>query len=359
MDYHQLFLELTTKFPKIEILENHPLAPHTTLKIGGPADIYVHTTTQDQYISILKFLHHLITGHRLLITDIHLFGNGSNVLISDSGLRGLVLQNSASGIKVMSNHPQTSSFQKTYTQRKENEPEKYLDFSKLDYDESRSPVEKVKVQAGTPLPLAINKTIDMGFTGLQWFAYIPGTVGGATWYNIHGGSYHLSDYIDTVKVFNLNTGKPEFFKKSDLSWKYEKSFFQQNPHLTILSTTFNLFLGDPDKAKQVVAAWIGQKIKVQPTNSAGSTFQNPPLEDCTRVWGEQKSAGWIIDHELGMKGRQIGGAQISPQHSNFIINTGNATATDYLALVKLVRDEVEKRFQIKLEMEVKMLGEFS
>ena len=93
-------------------------------------------------------------------------------------------------------------------------------------------------------------------------------------------------------------------------------------------------------------------------NSAGSAFANPQLEDCLRVWGEQKSAGWIIDHELGWKGKQVGGAQISLQHSNFIVNTGSATAQDVKNLINEVQAEVEKRFQVKLVPEIKFLGKF-
>lgn len=361
MDYHQLYQEIIAKLPKVKASENHPLAPYTTLNIGGPANIFIHTTTQDQFISIVKLVHHFITDYSLPITDIHFLGNGSNVLISDSGLPGLVIKNSASGIKTLSNvqNPMSSvNFSKSYTQRHENEPDKYLDFNSLDYDESGLPTKKVTLQAGTLLPIAINSTLNLGLTGLQWFSYIPGTIGAATWYNLHGGSYHFSDFIESVKVFNLQTGKVEFYKKADLSWTYEKTYFQQNPHLVILSATLNLFLGDVDRAKNVVKQWIGQKSKVQPMNSAGSVFANPSLQDCIRVWGEQKSAGWIIDHELNWKGKTVGGAQISPLHANFIVNTGNATASDYLNLARSVQSEVLRRFNIKIEMEVRLLGNF-
>lgn len=332
--------------------KNVPLAPFTTLKIGGPAEYLAVVTKQSELFEILKFLHlHPELPYTIL-------GRGSNAVISDSGLPGLTIINQASQIKISPKITPPTSFTATDTQRNENEPSQYLDFSKIDYDESHHPTQSVTIQSGTPLPYAINQLISLGLTGLQWFAYIPGTIGGAVYQNIHGGKYHFSDYLESIKVFNLKTGKTEIYKKSQLSWKYETSFFQTNPHLIILSATLRLFKGDTDLAKQVVRAWIEQKSKVQPINSPGSAFANPSLADCQRVWGEQKSAGWIIDHELNLKGFNIGGAQVSLQHSNFFINTGSATATDYKKLVDHVQQQVYDKFQIHLTPEVKFLGKF-
>lgn len=332
--------------------KNVPLAPFTTLKIGGPAEYLVIATKQSELFEILKFLHlHPKLPYTIL-------GRGSNTVISDSGLSGLTIINQASQIKVSPKITPTISFAATDTQRNENEPNQYLDFSKIDYDESHYPTQNATIQSGTPLPYAINQLISLGLTGLQWFAYIPGTVGGAVYQNIHGGKYHFSDYLESIKVFNLKTGKTEIYQKSQLSWKYETSFFQANHHLIILSATIRLFKGDTDLAKQVVRAWIEQKSKVQPLNSPGSTFANPSPEDCQRVWGEQKSAGWIIDHELNLKGFSIGGAQVSLQHSNFFVNTGSATATDYKKLVDYVQQKVKEKFDINLVPEVKFLGKF-
>ncbi|MFA5828582.1 MAG: FAD-binding protein [Candidatus Shapirobacteria bacterium] len=382
MDYSKIYFDLKKHFPDLEIYQNHPLAPYTTLKIGGPADIFINSKTQEHFISILKLVYHNLdqfgavnsfSAHseresaeadepegsehckNSLTSHITILGNGSNVLISDTGIRGLVVKNSSQDIKILKSCA-PATFSPTYTQRMENEPEKYLDFSKVNYDESHLPSRLVRLSSGTPLPLAINNLIEHGLTGLQWFAYIPGTIGGAVWYNIHGGSYHFADYIHSVNTFNLKTGKIKTFKKSNLKWQYEKSFFQQNPHLIILSATLRLFKGDTNLAKKVVQAWISQKVKVQPMNSAGSAFANPPLAICQKIWGEQKSAGWIIDHELGLKGHAIGGAQTSPLHANFIVNTGHATAKDYLSLVRLIQSTCKQKFHFKLETEVKLLG---
>lgn len=333
----------------MDTLKNHPLAPYTTFKIGGPADEFINTKSSEECVEFLKSIAPGIPT---------ILGNGSNVLISDSGIRGLVIKNSSQEIEIMDTPPIPIEFKHTYTQRNENEPEKYLDFTKLDYDESKEPQVLVKISSGTALPYAINYLLNQGITGLQWFAYIPGTVGGATWYNIHGGAYHFSDYIDSIEVFDLNKSEICQLRSDKLSWSYEKSYFQKNPHLIIISTTLRLFKGDANMAKNVKNAWIAQKIKVQPMNSAGSVFANPTLENSTKIWGEQKSTGWIIDHELNWKGKSIGGAQISLQHSNFIVNTGTATATDVSALIQEIKNEVQKRFNLTLKTEIKFLGKF-
>ena len=337
---------------------NVPLAPFTTLKVGGPAQYLTIATKQSQLFEILKFVSSQIRNSQLVTDNFHILGLGSNIIISDSGLPGLTIINKACGIKVFPKVYLSNTFSSTDTQRKENDPQIYLDFNKIDYDESHLPTQEVLIQAGTPLPFTINHLISLGLTGLQWFAYIPGTIGAAVYQNIHGGKYHFSDYIVSVKVFNIKTGKTKLYRKNELSWGYENSFFLQNPHLIILAVRLRLFKGDTDLAQKVVKSWIDQKSKIQPMNSAGSTFANPSLNDCSAIWGEQKSTGWIIDHELNLKGFAIGDAQISLQHGNFIVNRDHATASDYYALVKHVQKLVKDRFSFDLIPEVKFLGKF-
>lgn len=348
-----LIEDLRLALPKLIFKENEALVPYTTLKIGGPAEVLTIVDRQPQLFDLLKY----ISKHPNITFTI--LGLGSNVVISDSGLPGLTIINRAQKIEVYPRiYPGTKNFEVTNTQRKENEPEKYLDFSKIDYDESGLPTQEVLLHSGTPLATAINHCLHAGLTGLQWFAYIPGTIGGAVFQNIHGGRYHFSDYLVSVKVFNLNTGQSEFYKKSELSWGYEQSFFQQHPELIILSCRLRLFRGDTALGKQVVAAWIAQKSQVQPLNSPGSAFANPTYEQCLPIWGEQKSAGWIIDHELGLKGFKVGDAQISEKHSNFFINSDQATAADYKKLIDHVRTLVKEKFNIDLVPEIRFLGKF-
>lgn len=334
----------------MDLIKDQLLAPFTTLKIGGKADYFIQVNSTQELIDVLNSTN---------IKPITILGNGSNVLISDTGIRGLVIKNISNEIKIQTNIPSTDTkFNKTYTQRQENEPEIYLDFSKIDYDESNLPTSEVEIASGCQLSFTINWCLDHGLTGLQWFAYIPGTIGGAIVHNIHGGSYHIADFLKSITCFDLNSKKTITYQKSDLSWQYETSFFLNNPHLIILSVILNLFHGDTIKAKSVRDSWIAQKIKIQPMNSPGSAFQNPSLDICQKIWGEQKSAGWIIDHELNLKSFSVGDAQISLQHSNFFINKGSATASDYYKLVKHVQNLVKTRFSFDLIPEIKFLGKF-
>lgn len=354
MNYDSIFEKLKTAFPKTKIFQNHPLASYTTVKIGGPADIFIDCQNTQQLIDVLQFI------YKNKLETPTILGCGSNVLISDSGIKGIVIHNVSQNIKILSPQKcqENKINEKIDTQRKENDPQKYLNFNSLDYDESSQPQIEVEIDSGVLLPYAINYLISQKITGLQWFAYIPATIGGSIYSNIHGGKYHIADYLKELTVFNQQTGNIETINKKDIPWGYDYSFFQENHHLIILSATLNLYLGDYVKAKQVVNSWINQKSLVQPMNSAGSVFKNPSLKDCQKIWGEQKSTGWIIDHELNWKDKQIGNAQISPLHANFIVNNGQATAEDYYSLAKSIQTEVYNRFKLKLEFEIKFLGKF-
>lgn len=411
MDKTALFQQLKANFPGTQIEADFPLAPLTTLKIGGPADIFIQTQTTAELVNILKYLKSAAATNFSAHSDsesaspqvastakislpgtipLTMLGNGSNVLIADSGLRGIVIRHLSKEIVIGDSASPIAPPPLSAAVHPEADPQKYLDFAALDYDESDAPGVTVTLDAGVPLPYAINYLISQGITGLQWFAYIPGTIGGATWYNIHGGKYNLSTYIDSVKYYDLKTGETtnlvlngagnDFSEHSDRDppaggepagsehrknsftshsqFKYESSPFQSHPDWIILSTTFHLYRGDAARAKAAAAAWIAQKAKVQPMNSAGSVFQNPSPTDATRLWGEPKSAGWIIDHELGWKGKSVGGAQISLQHANFIVNNGHATAADYYRLVREIQAAVKSRFNLDLHPEVNLLGDF-
>jgi len=132
----------------------------------------------------------------------------------------------------------------------------------------------------------------------------------------------------------------------------------KKPHLIILSITLKLYKGNTTKAKNIIKEWITQKSKIQPTNSAGSAFKNLPEKTTVPIWGQHKPTGWIIDQQLKLKGKQIGGAKISEKHANFIVNTGNATAKDYLKLTKLIQQQFKKHWNINLPLEIKPLGQF-
>lgn len=319
MDPNSIYQQLITTFPTYTIYKNHPLAPYTTLKIGGPADIFIDLSTLDQFISILNFVIQnpskspLDKGDLSSLTPcpvkgrdgegFHILGNGSNVLISDSGLRGIVIR--------------------------------YFD----------------------SLQTIIQKTLSQNLIGLENFAYIPASLGGAIVSNIHGiDKTNFNQFLDTITIFNLQTGQTETLKTADLKWDYDYSEFQDKPHLLILSASFNLQKGDGKAALEKYHQIVAEKSLTQPMNSAGCVFKNPPND----------SAGRIIDQELHLKGYSIGGTQISPLHANFIVNTGNvhpdrsvgATAKDYLSLIRLIQSTAKSKLNLDLELEIKLLGKF-
>ncbi|MFA6518293.1 MAG: FAD-binding protein [Candidatus Shapirobacteria bacterium] len=332
MDLSLLHQPLTKAFPSLKAYLNHPLAPYTTVKIGGPADLFIQTSSNDELIKVLN----LIGEEKIPIT---ILGNGSNVLISDAGIRGIVIKNSDSSIKFNDNHT-------------------------------------VTVASGTPLPLLINQTINHSLTGLEEFSYIPASTGGAVWSNIHGvNKSNFDKFIVSVEMLDLGRSKqffspqrkiqlpqdpegsadcknsfasPKTINHDNLKWDYDFSEFQNHPEWLILSITLSLSQGNSNTSKQLVSDIIAKKSVTQSMNSLGCVFKNPAND----------SAGRIIDQELGLKGHAIGDAQVSDKHANFIVNNGSATATDYLSLVRLIQSQAKSKLGINLEPEIKLLGEF-
>ncbi|MFA6185435.1 MAG: FAD-binding protein [Candidatus Shapirobacteria bacterium] len=291
MDIEKVYSDLKTKFPNLEIYKNHPLAPYTTVKIGGPADIFIQTQSSEEFLKLLKYLNNspLLRGDmakpREVLTPITILGNGSNILISDSGLRGIIIKNDSEEIEIL-------------------------------------PDNKIKVSSGTQLSSLITYSLDHNLLGLEEFAYIPSTVGGAIAGNIHGNKKNnFSKFVFSVE-------------------KYEDF---------IISAFIKLTPGDSTQAKIEVQEIIQKKSQIQSMLSLGSVFKNSPGKD---------PAGMIIDQQLNLKGYSIGGAQISPTHGNFIINTGSATAKDYLALINLIQSQMQTKFGFQFELEIKLLGEF-
>lgn len=286
----------------MEILHNVPLAPYTTLKIGGPADTLILTYTTAEFIDALnKYSEEPLT----------ILGNGSNVLISDLGLRGVVIINKSNIIEYLPN-------------------------------------DQVKVDSGVQLPLLISQTVDHSLFGLEEFAYIPSSIGGAIVGNIHGVNKNNFDkFLVSIETFDLDTKELKQFLASELNWSYDFSSLQNQKNLIVISAILQLSSGDKITSKQLVADIIVKKTTTQSMNSLGCVFKNP----------QSDSAGRIIDQELGLKGFQIGQAQISPKHANFVLNLGGATASDYYAVIqKIITTAKSKGYDF--QPEIKFLGEF-
>lgn len=285
----------------METYLNHPLAPYTTVKIGGPADTFIIARTTAEFIKALK-----------KYKNITILGNGSNTLISDSGIRGTVIKNTSNSIEYLPNN-------------------------------------QIKVDSGVDLPLLITDTTNHSLSGLEEFAYIPSSIGGAIVGNIHGVNKNNFDkFLTEIDVFDLETRTLKHFLSKDLIWSYDTSEFTTKPNLIILSAILQLTPGDAGTSKQKVIDTITKKLRTQSMNSLGSVFKNLSND----------FAGRIIDQELHLKSFRIGDAQISPLHGNFILNLGHATATDYYAVVQKIQSEAKSKLNITLEPEIKFLGKF-
>lgn len=331
---------------------DEPLAPYTTLRIGGLADIFFRAASQESLVKAIKF------GRKFSI-PITILGWGSNILVGDKGIRGLVIHNETGGVRIQKAPPKADGKNELrlgarWQADKTKGTFKY-EFGDLDYGESEFPRVKVTVESGVVLPKLINTLLDDGITGLQWFARIPGTIGGAVFNNIHGGTHFFSEFVGGVRVLTPN-GEMKWLSSKELGLDYDKSRFHNSGEI-ILCVELNLFRGDKERAKATALEWARRK-NLQPPRSAGCTFENISNEDKEKLKLPTTSAGYVIEHILKLGGYRIGGAMVSTAHHNFIVNAGGATAKDYLTLVKLIQKETKKKLGIKLESEIIFLGEF-
>jgi len=285
------------------ILENELLKKHTTFGIGGPAKILVFPKTINDLIKIINFSN----KHNINISFI---GSGSNVLASDKGFDGIVIT-----LKKM--------------------------FNKIQFNDA-----DVYTEAGAMLGTMVKKAINKGYKGFESLVGVPGTVGGALIMNAGAHGTEISELLISARTINCN-GKLKLYNKNDISFSYRKSTFPENEIL--LDAKFILNQGvknDIIKKKNEVSV---KRKTTQPLKyrSAGSIFKNP---------SSNLAAGYLID-KSGLKGLRIGDAEISIKHANFIINHGNAKSHEIYKLIKIIKNKVNQKFNIKLKLEIKLLGE--
>lgn len=278
----------------------------TTWKVGGIAEWFAEPAHQDDIRALVGW-----SGHQGL--PLHCIGAGSNLLIADGGLDGLTLCN------------------------------RRLQGSCLDASGGW-----IEAEAGEPIPTLARKAARAGLVGLEWAVGIPGTVGGAVVMNAGAQGGCIAEWLHSVQL--LDPKQPDqtlTWSASDLAFGYRQSRLQQEP-LIVLSARFRLDHGhDPAAVTARTSANLHSRTSTQPYQqpSCGSVFRNP----------EPQKAGQLIE-ALGLKGLQIGGAQVSPIHANFIVNTGGASAADIAALIAEVQQRVEAAHGITLHPEVKRLG---
>jgi UDP-N-acetylmuramate dehydrogenase len=330
------------------VLQNELLRTHTTWRVGGPADFFIQVQQEDELITAVR----LAREHGV---PFFILGGGANVLVGDKGYRGLVIKNM---VEYMDEISAISDWEDHSTGQYRHAAVHFHYYDTTTEDPSYG-AEKVflKVSAGYSMPHFIRDMINKGYTGLEWFARIPGTLGGWIYNNVHGHTLFIGDFIHTVTVL---TEDNQIIERSwkDLDFGYDYSIFHTNKEI-ILSAHMRFFRGDIEKAKALVRDVIIKKNKYQPANSAGCVFHNVTKEEQEK-WGfESNAVGYIVDKKLGWLGsHRVGGAWISEKHGNFIETDGTATAADVLAVMQAIKEGIKSQYDIDIKEEIFRIGEF-
>ena len=289
---------------KENIKLDEPMSKHTSFKTGGPAEFFITANTIDEILGVLKY-----TKDNNI--KLYIIGNGSNLLVSDNGIKGIVLKIAVDNIEILES-----------------------DFGVL-----------VKVGAGVKVMALAQELKKLGITGFEELAGIPGTIGGANYMNAGAYGKEMQDIIVETKVLNKETEKIEVFKNKQQELKYRSSIFKNKKYI-IVEILIKLEKGKQEEIEQKMNKYLKQRKEQQPVEypSAGSTFKR----------GDGFITAKIID-ECGLKGYQIGGAQISEKHAGFVINKGNATSKDILDLIEYTKKKVFEKFNVQIEEEVEII----
>ena len=290
-----------------------PLAPLTTFRVGGSADWLVDVTSETELRAALE----IAGGAGLPVT---ILGGGSNVLVSDAGVRGLVL-------RVRPMHV------------------------------GQTAPDRVRADAGLTMNGLVRWTIGRGLAGLEAWAGTPGTVGGAIYGNAHFAGRNIGDLIAAVRVISPQ-GDAGTLPASDMEFGYDTSRLQRTREV-LLWAEFVVGPGEPGGLRLVSRASLAHRKKTQPLQmaSAGCIFQNPDRARDAVPEDIPASAGALVDR-AGLKGSRSGAARVSDTHANFIVNEGGASAADIRALIERCKRDVRARFGVALREEIVYIGEF-
>ncbi|HAF31436.1 MAG TPA: UDP-N-acetylmuramate dehydrogenase [Anaerovibrio sp.] len=304
MEINQEFVDGIKKIlPEEQFYINEPMSKHTTFNIGGPADYLIFPGSMDQLQAVVKLMNQCDIPFTIL-------GNGSNVLVLDKGIRGAVIKFHA--------------------------PMSY----------KRCEGNKIIAGAGAYLKHISQYAAENGLTGMEFACGIPGSLGGAVFMNAGAYDGEMKNVVKEVKTVTA-TGKVLTYGPDEFNFGYRHSVFQANGQ-AIAEITLELQPGNKEDIQAKMDDYTARRESKQPLEmpSAGSTFKRP----------EGYYAGTLID-STGLKGLQVGGAQISTKHAGFVVNSGHATAQDVLDLIKEVQDRVYKEKGVKLYPEVRIIGE--
>ncbi len=287
-----------------QILNNEPMYLHTTFRVGGPADTVLVPANEKEAVALLR----LFSDNR---EPFFILGNGSNLLVSDSGYRGTVI---------------------------------LLD---QNLSETGTDGDVIYAQAGALLVRVAAQALSSGLSGMEFASGIPGTIGGGITMNAGAYGGEMKDIVETVRLYDLD--RKEIVEKDaeQMNFSYRNSIIRQGRY-AVISVKLKLTPKNPDLIRARMDELKEARTQKQPLEfpSAGSTFKRP----------EGYFAGKLIE-DAGLKGYRVGGAMISEKHAGFVINAGNATADDIITLIRNVREKVYEKEHVMLEPEVCMLGE--
>jgi UDP-N-acetylmuramate dehydrogenase len=329
-----------------EVRIDEPLSHHTTIGVGGPARRFVTVNNSEQ----------LVEGIRLCKTfevPFFILGWGSNLIISDAGFPGVVIQNRAQSWRVVSDRFSEKTVNST-PPRLTPVGDKYYQADDLEYTEEGDPPVLVQVDSGAKIDPLIKALLQNGVTGLQWFSGIPATVGGAIYMNMHGGYRFFGDLLVNAALFdggNFKEVERDYFR-----FDYDWSILHETKE-TVLWAHLLLRRGEVERARATAREWARRK-SLQPQKSAGCIFRNLTADEQSRLNLPTPSIGYVVDHVLKLKGERRGDAIISPRHAAFIENLGNASATDVKALIDLMHEKARAELGLDLKLEVEFIGDF-
>lgn len=304
MENEKILSDLRQIIPEENIKINEPMSKHTSFKTGGQADIFVVAKNISEVEAVTK----LVKENNI---PLYVTGNGSNLLVSDEGVRGIVLK---------------------------------IAIDEVSIEEKETSV-VVTCGAGTKIMMLAQKLKQEGITGFEELAGIPGTIGGANYMNAGAYGKEIKDILIETKVLNKENGNIEVLSNKEQDLSYRSSIFKANKYI-ILETVLELKKGNSEEIEQKMNEYLKQRKEKQPLEypSSGSIFKR----------GEGFITAQLID-ECGLKGYSIGGAQISEKHAGFIINKGNATSKDILDLIEYTKRKVFEKFGVEIEEEVEII----
>ncbi len=301
-------------FGAARVIRDAPLAPFTTFKVGGPADVLLETRSADEIVRAFA----IARAHGAKVT---ILGGGSNVLVADSGIRGLVIRTKGGEVSAIGDH-------------------------------------LVRADAAVTINGLVRWTINRGFAGLEAWAGTPGTVGGAIYGNAHWKQTNIGDLVESVRLLKPD-GTLLQVPADRMEFEYDYSRLKDTGEV-VLWAAFRVTAGaDPAALRQVARESLAFRKRTQPLESpsAGCIFMNPDSRRDRIPDGIPPSAGALVDR-AGLKGAALGGARVSPTHANFVINDGSATAAEIHQLVERCRAAVKERFGVTLRNEIICLGDF-